>query len=852
MPRLGYGFGARSRTAGAEPTDLSPPAPAPTPEFAAAPSGAISFGQRNGDSAATGLAQRWLTGPTLTNVFGDRTSANTSGGRLPGLLAIRLWQRPGNAVSSDISASGINQNQQPLGSATSLSARSLRMTWYGTQSSNIAFRDRFVWQGQFANSAVFGDIDPATGAGGSASALRGLRTAAIDHHRAEPCMVFLRMTGAGRLQVFHAFADGALVAGDFFDHADTAGFAAGNAACSFGRAGTGASFQNSWSGALRDFVQVNNRDVSDGELSDLARGADPAALFGAALHAHYQMAGPADLALTAGSGGYPRLTLNDSAGQCRPGAALCPGLAGTRGIQLLPEFDGFVHALAPEAVRAAANRAAVKALTAPCLMRVRLTGTGTTHVWGRLLRASDNAVLVDWTQLSASPLAAGDHELSLPGSPVGTEFVREVGAADALCTSRDSARHRAGVVAAVIGQSQQNIMWSSAASGADSASSNGAVSVMASYPHRMTVPTAGPVAAMRLDRAGLIGGAVYELAKHWQAHCDGIALMLVMLTRGGTAREVWMNNSEPQLWGDSADPASGMVPATVLAARRRFTVFLENWHTSDQGIINGSGLPAANDELYLGIGHAASRRNFSQFPLVHPVWVAGVPFIRHRNITAGTPTEATLNSFETARTAQRAYYQGSGGSPALVRDVGAYMNALAMGPIGEGPHQRTDDLRGNGYYGRWSGMALARMARLYPLDPETTLTGAARAGAVITLTANLTNGGALQTLADDQTPVGFEVSEDSGATWSRPDGAVLFTAARAGNTVTLTRATGNWPAGTQVRYLFGYPWNIPPGNDAAAFALETTDIDRMLGEVSAVAPLGKVPLRPTFGALVAA
>jgi hypothetical protein len=24
-----------------------------------------------------------------------------------------------------------------------------------------------------------------------------------------------------------------------------------------------------------------------------------------------------------------------------------------------------------------------------------------------------------------------------------------------------------------------------------------------------------------------------------------------------------------------------MVPATVLAARRRFTVFLENWHTSD-------------------------------------------------------------------------------------------------------------------------------------------------------------------------------------------------------------------------------------------------------------------------------
>lgn len=51
----------------------------------------------------------------------------------------------------------------------------------------------------------------------------------------------------------------------------------------------------------------------------------------------------------------------------------------------------------------------------------------------------------------------------------------------------------------------------------------------------------------------------------------------------------------------------------------------------------------------------------------------------------------------------------------------------------------------------------------------------------------------------------------------------------------------------RVRYLFGYLWDIPPGNDATNFGLETTDVDRMLGEVNANAPL-----RPAFGALVAA
>jgi hypothetical protein len=825
------------------------PTPTPTPSFTAAPAASIDFNQRNGDSANTGAAQRWLAGPTLTNVFGDRNSANTTGGMLPGLLAIRLWHRPGNAVSSDISASGINQNQQVFGSATSLSTRSARMTWYGTQSSNTAFRDRFVWQGQFANSVAFGDIDPSTGAGGSASALRGLRTGTIDPHRFEPVTLFLRMNDAGRLQAFHAFADGTLVAGDFFDHAATAGFATGNAACSFGRAGTGASFQNSWSGSMRDFVQVNNLDVTDADMTALAQGADPATLFGASLYAHYRMSGPTDLTLTAGSSGYASLTLNDTDSQARAGCALAPSLAGTRGIQLLPEFAGFVHALPPVSVRNAANRAAVKALTAPCIMRVRVTGAGTTHVWGRLLRQSDSTVLVDWTKMTSSPVSAGDHDMILPGAPVGADFIREVGAEDALCVSRDSQAHRAGIVAAIIGQSQQNIMWSSAATGADTASSNGAVSVMASYPHRMTTPTNGPVAGMRLDRPALIGGAVYELAKHWQAANDGIPLQLVMMTRGGTAREEWMDNSVTQLWGDSADPTTGMVPATVLAARQRFTVFLENWHTSDQGIINGGGLPAANDELYLGIGSTGSRRNFTQFPLVNPVWVAGVPFIRHRSISGTAPSEANRNTFETARIALRDYYQGTGGSANILRDNAAYMTALAMGPIGEGPHQRTDDVRGNAYYGLWTAMALARMAKLYTADVEATFTSATRSGAVLTLAIS---GTGLQTMTDNLTPTGFEVSEDAGVTWSRSNGTIAYTVARSGDTVTLTRGSGNWPANTQVRYLFGYPWDIPPGNDATAFAAETTAVDQMLAITNASAPLGRVPLRPTLGALVAA
>ena len=823
---------------------------AAVPTFLAAPAPATAFGQRNGDTAGTSVAQRWFSGPTLTNVFGDRNNANTAGGMLPGLLAIRLMHLPGNAVASGTTSSGINQSQQPFGTATSLSARSIRCTWYGTQSGSTAFQDRYVWAGQFSDGASFGDIDPITGAGGSGNAIRGLRSGVVDPYRTEPVMLFLRMNAAGRLQVFHAYADGTLVAGDFFDHAATAGIATANAGMSFGRAGVGATYQASWSGSMSDFIQVNNLDVSDAQLSALARGENPATVL-ASLHAFYRMGGPTDLVLTAGTSGYAALTLTDTASQCRRGAAR-PSTASGRTVHLLPEFDGFVHALSPTAVRAAASRAAVKALTASCVMRVRIAGSGSTHIWGRIRRSSDDVVLVDWTRLTSSPVAAGEHELTLPGVPVAVDFYREVGAEDGLCTSADFERHRAGIVAAVIGQSQQTIMLANAATGADTATGNGLVSFIAPFGAYMTTISLTACAGARLDRPGMYGPAVYELAKHWQDNADGIPLMIVGLSRGGTGRDTWMSGAEANLWINSTAPSSGSIPAAVFAARRRFTMFLENWCTSDQSAINSGQLPALNDELYLGIGSSGGRVNFSQFPLVQPVWVSGVPFTRHRNITAAVPTEANRNSFETARSIMRTYYNGTGGSPSIVRDVGAYMTALALGPIGEGPHQRTDELRGNVYYARWTAMALARMAKLYTADIEGTFTAASRSGAVITVTANLPNAGTLQTIVDNQTPVGFEVSEDGGATWSRSNGTIPFTPARSGNTVTLTRGSGNWTAGTQVRYLFGYPWDIPPGNDVTAFGLETTDIDNMAAEVLASVPLGKLPLRPTLGALVAA
>ncbi len=853
MPGYGFGRGARMRRPSGIGTPAPAPAPAPTPAFVAATSASIAFGQRNGDSAGTGIAQRWLGGPSLINLFGDRNSANTSGGRLPGLLAIRVHHRPGDAVVDGVATSGLNQPLSVMGSSTSSQARAMRLRWHGRHNTiGAAFNDRFVWAGAFANGVFFGDIDPVSGAAGSVNASRGLRTAVIDQHRTEPVMLFLRMNAGGRLQAYHAYADGALIAGDFLDHDATAGSATANAALTIGRMATSTAYSGSWSGDVRDLIQVNNRDVTDAEMTALARGEEPAAVFaGGGLYAHYRMGGATDTARTAGSSAYAALTVNDVAAQIRDGAACAPAVAGTRGIQLLPEFDGFVHALPPTLVRNAVNRAAVKALLGATLMRVRVTGAGTTHVWGRIRRSSDNAVLVDWTRMTTVPVGAGEHELLLPGCPVAVDFYREVGAEDALCVSQDRHRHRVGVVAGIIGQSQNAILWAGAAPGADLSAANGMVTVMTPFGGRMSTNSDAATSGNRLDRPGLAGPAVYELAKHWQAQCDGIALQLVYLSNNGRSRDQYMNNGIPALWGASADPASGMVPSAVHAARRRFTLFLENWHTADQGAINAGQLPALNDELYAGIGGGGARRNFAQFPLVHPVWIAGVPFIRHRN-TGATSTDAARQPFENARIAMRDYYRGTGGSAAILRDVGAYMTALAMGPITDAPHQRTDDERGNTHYARWSALALARAARLFAVDVETTFTSASRSGSVITVSSNRPNGGSLQTMVDDQTPVGFEVSEDGGATWSRSTGTTAFAIARSGNEVTLTRASGSWAAGTRVRYLFGYPWDIAPGNDAAAFASEAADVDRMLAETLAAAPLGRVPLRPTLGALVAA
>jgi hypothetical protein len=530
-----------------------------------------------------------------------------------------------------------------------------------------------------------------------------------------------------------------------------------------------------------------------------------------------------------------------------------------------------VHAVAPAGVRAAANRAAVKALTGSVVRDVIVTGPAT-HVEGRALTPV-GAQLVGWTRVTTSA-ASGIVETTLPGVPVGEVVLEYRREDDRMVASVVCDRERVGLVISLIGQSQTQIAFGDSTSVTLAPEANTAVSFcwMRGGGTSWTPPDGGFLNRQRQTSEGMVAAA-----RMLDALGTDIPVEFLCVAQQGTSLTQMIHRYSGDgldLCGDGADPASGMLTAMVLAKRRRVTGWLFSWSTSDASTGNGGSHPIGQtaygvrgplverpsaermNEFFGGVEKAsadaaerAERRNLHDlgFAPAWSPWVIMLPVSRHRsNIAGPAPADTTYGLFR-----QQQYelaVSGAGKAGAWECDLGALQIDIVM-PNAETAHQDRTDPRGNIRFCLRYAQALAFAGKLSTLDPRVAFTGATRAGVVLTLAAALPNGGALVAQTDGAALHEFEVSENGGSTWSRADGAIPFTAALAGATVTLTRSSGSWAANTQVRYLAGWPVAVG-GTDSAT---EAARLDGLLYETRPDAiPTGLtglragIPLMPTW------
>lgn len=834
----------------------------------------IAFGPRNGDGF-----QNRLAGPQLSNLFG------TGSAGAAGALAVRVRIQPGG-LNSNSGATTQTIAVPMLGTGGTTTSRGVHAGFgsYGTSFAGLRGRFYFLGRDQ-AGANHLGDRDTAGNPGSTGSA-RYLRSPQITPNAQGSWtgLVILRRDGAGQFQTLLVTADGTVQLGDTFAPAAWVGSGLTSGALSLGSfTGAPLTFGNWFPGDVCDLIQLDGASGSDADWQAVALGANPATVFGANLAAHYRLAGTGDLTQTAGSRPYAAFTLAQSDAANRPiidGPQLRPARNGA-GAALLaaPQFPGYVHAVSPAGVRAAANRAAVKALTGSVVRDVLVTGTAT-HVQGRALTPGGTQ-LVGWTRVTGAA-ATGLVETTLPGVPVGEVVIEYRREDDSTVIAVVCDRERVGLVVSLIGQSQTQIAMGDETSVTLTPNLNTSVSYcwMRGGGTVWNPPDGG-----FLDRQKELSDGMTAAARMLDALGTDIPVEFLCVAQQGTSIAQLMyrySGDGLDLCGDGSDPQSGMLTSMMLAKHKRITGWLFSWATSDASSRNGGSVPIGAtpygtrgplterpwvermNEFFGGVEKSTAdaterseRRNLHDlgFAAAWNPWVIMLPVSRHRFNSAGAaPADTTFGAFR-----QQQYdlaVIGAGKAGAWEVDLGAFQIDTFM-PDGETAHQDRTDPRGNIRFCLRYAQALAFAGKLSTLDPRPAFTSATRSGSVIMLATSLVNGGSLVPQTDGATLEEFEISEDDGATWSRRDGAVPFTPAISGSTVTLTRGTGSWAANTRVRYLAGWP--VAVGGSAGMAATEGTRLNGVLYETrtdatpSGIAGLrAGVPLMPMWSPLVAA
>lgn len=397
----------------------------------------------------------------------------------------------------------------------------------------------------------------------------------------------------------------------------------------------------------------------------------------------------------------------------------------------------------------------------------------------------NGAVHHNWTTVAIAAQGTWAGSIYVHKSSDGWLIAQVRNSASTLPDAEMRERFGVGYKLGIIGQSQLEIAWTKTDRGDQFASANMlkmSVSIEREFQqvaHKRTLFRAGPHPS---------SDTAVAFINQWSLYGDDTPIQIVSFAEAGTGAISWETDSDTSRnWSDTTEIVNYVGPD--------FSALIWQWITNDTGF--GANYGEVLDAVIKGVGPSAAD-HYLQDGLTFETGFDMIlcPATR-ANTTFPGPFDVDANAnYQFARKAQIDYFEALGWS------VGPLLNDMQINPAG-GPHQDQLAVNGNPLVGVRMAMAFARNVG-FDTSSKPTIGNAVINGALnaLTVVPVLPNGGSLQTAGGDAAVTGFEISADSGSTWSRSG----FTAARVGNTVVLTKDSGAWPAeATQLRYHFGGP-----------------------------------------------
>jgi hypothetical protein len=301
-------------------------------------------------------------------------------------------------------------------------------------------------------------------------------------------------------------------------------------------------------------------------------------------------------------------------------------------------------------------------------------------------------------------------------------------------------------------------------------------------------------------------------------------------------------------FGDGVNRESGLMTAALLSVRKRVTTFVFTWFTSDREDVttwpDRIGELVANIEIpnsaigqstgsYVWTKNFAQRMNFAKAGLAWPAHVTMFPVGREAvgavDAVGGFATNTLF------RKTQMDWADGTLTRPAGVYSfVAAHQSITAMSFPIEAHHSNATP-RGNMFYLLTIGHGLARAAGLVPSWGASLPSVASYSGAgtpTITATFNLPPGWGLA-IPDAGLPVEEFWAQENGGNWVPVTNTA--TSVISGNTVVMTKSSGNWHPTTLMQFGRGAPATAATMGDLVT---PGSTIYKLGGYLHAEAPVG--------------
>jgi hypothetical protein len=375
----------------------------------------------------------------------------------------------------------------------------------------------------------------------------------------------------------------------------------------------------------------------------------------------------------------------------------------------------------------------------------------------RVLDAGDLSVVVDWQSMGTldNGLWFGSIEV-----PKGGWYVVEA-RADGLAARRADA-FGVGWKIIQLGQSQTSIYL-------------GANTGLATLPpelHYSASYLTNDDDAMSMTRLGAVSfsdGLTYFI-EQFRVFDATTPIMIMDAAINGTSQVNMVTEGQGRDWS--------IFQEKLDAYGNDISVVVKNWGTSD---MSRNDYDAVLDTLVYGTGPLAADHSLEA--ALAPGWRFAVsPLTRHTR--GGGAYDANANQTRESEVVWAHDHDHTVGPP---------VSDFTIEPAG-GPHQNTTVLMANPVFGVRQAVAVAWSLELDDSTNPSFADEPLFRDGVLRVYVNLPNGGNLSSPSPNDLR-SFEVNEGVGWTASG------FTAAINGNAVELTRDTGVWPEGTEVRYL---------------------------------------------------